>query len=211
MMRNSQSRPDGQHILIICGPSGSGKTTLIRRLLMAVPRLRFTVSHTTRSRRPGETPGVDYHFVNHAEFQAMIEAGAFVEWADVHGERYGTGWSELKQPDRNDRTMILDVDVQGAESVRKLMPASISVFIMPPSLHELRRRLMDRESHWTRSLEARLETARREMSLHHSFDFIVINDVLDNALDALIHIVCAMELRTQRQLQRVRQILGEQE
>jgi len=120
MMRNSQSRPDGQHILIICGPSGSGKTTLIRRLLMAVPRL-------------------------------------------------------------------------------------------PPSLHELRRRLMDRESHWTRSLEARLETARREMSLHHSFDFIVINDVLDNALDALIHIVCAMELRTQRQLQRVRQILGEQE
>lgn len=210
MTLDAQSHLNGEHLLVLSGPSGSGKTTLIRRLLMTVPRLHFTVSHTTRSRRPGETPGKDYHFVNHAEFDAMIAAKAFVEWADVHDERYGTSWSELKTPDKNDHTLILDVDIQGAEAVRKLMPASISVFIMPPSMQELRRRLMDRESQWTRSMEMRLETARHEISMYHRFDFIVFNDVLDNALNALIHIVNALELRTQRQMRRVRSILGEQ-
>ncbi|HDP95708.1 MAG TPA: guanylate kinase [Candidatus Aminicenantes bacterium] len=210
MALDAKSQSDGQHLLVVSGPSGSGKTTLIRRLMMAVPGLYFSVSHTTRKRRPGETPGVDYHFVNYAEFTAMIKAKAFVEWAAVHGERYGTSWSELRAVEKSDRTMILDVDIQGAEAVRKMMPASISVFIMPPSMQELRRRLMHRESQWTHTMEQRLETARHEMSLHHCFDFIVINDVLDNALDALVHIVNAMELRAQRQLSRVKRILGGQ-
>ncbi|MDY0296639.1 MAG: guanylate kinase [Acidobacteriota bacterium] len=209
MIPESQSGSRGENLLVLSGPSGSGKTTLVRRLLMEIPRMSFAVSHTTRARRPGETPGVDYHFVDAAEFAAMIKADAFVEWAEVHGERYGTSWAELRSSARESRSLILDVDVQGAEAIRTQLPEIMSVFIMPPSVHELKRRLMKRESQWTPSLEQRLKTALYEMSLHPRFDFIVINDILDNALEALIHITRAMEQRSQCQLARVKRILEE--
>lgn len=173
--------------------------------------MRFTVSHTTRSRRPGETPGADYHFINRVDFEAMIQAEKFVEWAEVHGQLYGTSWAELESSTQAGPTLILDVDIQGAEAIRKRLPECMSVFIMPPSIQELRRRLMRRETRWTDALEKRLNAAKAEMADHCRFDFIVVNDVLDDALSALTHIVLAIQHRTPRQMARVRRILGEEQ
>lgn len=209
MAKSAEMSQSGYGMLVLSGPSGSGKTTLVKRLLMAVPDLRFAISHTTRNRRPGETSGVDYHFVDKSEFLAMIDTHAFVEWAEVHDRYYGTSWAALKPPREDLGTMVLDLDVQGAESVRKRLPGSMSVFIMPPSMRELRRRLMDRESEWTDAMEKRLITAKREMACHGAFDFVVVNDVLENALTALIHIACAVRQLTPRQEERVKSILGE--
>lgn len=208
VLKSAEKNQAGYGMLVLSGPSGSGKTTLVKRLLMTVPDLRFAISHTTRKRRPGETSGVDYHFVDKHEFKSMIDTRAFLEWARVHGQYYGTSWAALKPPGEEDGTLILDLDVQGAESVRERLPGSMSVFIMPPSLRELRRRLMDREPEWTDAMEKRLVAAKKEMSVHGAFDFVVVNDVLENALTALIHIACAVRQLTPLQSERVKAILG---
>jgi len=203
------TREAGAGILVVSGPSGSGKTTLIQRLLMEIPDLEFSVSHTTRPRRPGEQSGRDYHFVSRETFDRMIGENAFVEWADVHDHRYGTSWDEIHMRANSGHILVLDLDVQGSASIRNRFTHSWSVFILPPSMKELRNRLVKRETRLSPEMKKRLETARREMARYSDYSYVIVNNALDVALDSLIHIVRALEAQTSMQTEQIRRILGE--
>ena len=203
------TRESGANILVVSGPSGSGKTTLIQRLLMEIPNLEFSVSHTTRPRRPGEQSGRDYHFVTRETFDRMIEENAFVEWADVHDHRYGTSWEEIHMRAKSGHILVLDLDVQGAASIRNHFIHSWSVFIMPPSMKELRSRLVKRETRLSQEMKTRLDTARREIACYRDYSYVIVNNALDVALDSLIHIVRAQETRTSLRTERILRIQGE--
>lgn len=202
-------RKPGANILVVSGPSGSGKTTLIRRLLMEMPDLEFSVSHTTRERRPGEKQERDYHFVSREVFDRMIGERAFVEWADVHGQRYGTSWNEIQRRANSTKILVLDLDVQGSAAIRDRFPDSWSVFILPPSMKELKARLVHRESTLSNAMKKRLETAVKEIACYPDYSFVIVNKVLDVALESLIHIVGALENRTSIQGERLRRLMGE--
>lgn len=181
-------------LYVVSGPSGCGKSTLIRRLLAEVPGLRFSVSHTTRPPRPSEREGREYYFVGREAFQRMIKAGAFVEWARVHGFLYGTSKKELaRRAGRGD--VVLDIDVQGARQVRVRFPEAVSIFIMPPAMGELRRRLRGRGADSPAALRRRLTAARREIRSYKDFDYVVVNDDLDKAAGELRSIVVSRRCR----------------
>lgn len=167
-------------ILVVSGPSGSGKTTLISRLRHAFPETVFSVSHTTRSRRPGEQNGREYYFIGRDEFLRLRDAGMFAEWAEVHQEFYGTSRREILEKS-NQGPLLLDVDVQGAAALKSEIPGAFMVFVVPPSLAELRSRLQQREGGLNSAMERRLETALVELRRYEMYDFIVVNDDLDQA------------------------------
>ena len=129
------------NIIIISGPSGSGKSTLIHELLAEFPELYFSVSHTTRPMRKNEVPGKDYHFISEREFQKMLDSDQFVEWAEVHGHHYGTSWKEIRAKSGKGRTLVLDIDSQGARNIKRQFPEAMTIFVIPPSLAELKKRL----------------------------------------------------------------------
>jgi guanylate kinase len=176
-------------ILVITGPSGVGKGTLIRLLLDRFPRMALSVSATTRDPRPGEEPGVDYHFLSPEEFQRRIDAGEFLEWAEYAGHRYGTLKSEL---DRDADPLVLEIEVQGARQVRERVPEATSVFIAPPSEEALRTRLVGRGSDDPEQIERRLAVAREELSAREEFDHVVVNDDLDAAVQELTRLVATI-------------------
>jgi len=183
-------------LYVVSGPSGGGKSTLIRRVLREVPRLRFSVSHTTRPRRASEREGRDYHFVPAEVFQRMAARGAFLEWAKVHGHLYGTSRAEVGGR-RGD--VVLDIDVQGARQVRAALGTTgeaVFVFVTPPSFRELVRRLRARGEDDAAAMARRLRNARREMRAAAGFDYIVINDDLESAVAELKTIVLAARCRT---------------
>ena len=178
-------------VFVITGPSGVGKGTLIRGLRARIPELELSVSATTRAPRPGEADGVDYVFLDQAEFERRVQAGDFVEHARYSGNRYGTLRSELETRTRKGHPVVLEIEVQGARLVREAMPEAVQVFIAPPGEESLRTRLIARGTDDPASVEARLETARRELEAQGEFRHVVVNDRLEDAVAELEGIVRA--------------------
>lgn len=176
-------------LFVISGPSGAGKGTLVARIRERYPRLGLTVSATTRAPRDGEVDGCSYYFLTEEEFSRRIEAGEFVEWAQVHGHRYGTLVSEVSSKLEGGSSLVLEIDVQGAFQVKERFPDAVLVFIMPPSLDVLRERLVDRGTESDNSLKLRLANAEREMALADRYDDIVVNDDLERATEELLGVI----------------------
>jgi guanylate kinase len=187
-------------LLILSSPSGAGKTTLSRKLLTRFPSLRFSVSHTTRTPRSGEVNGSDYYFVTRPQFDTLVENNAFVEWAEVHGNRYGTALGEIDraraEPDCTG--MIFDIDHQGARQICAKEPHSVAVFILPPSMTELHRRLRGRASESEEVVLRRFQAAKIEISHYGLFDYLIVNDDVDTAFRHLEAVVLAERSRRVR-------------
>ncbi len=176
---------------MITGPSGVGKGTLIRTLLERIPQLELSVSATTRSPRPGEEDGVAYHFLTDEEFERRVQAGDFVEHAGYSGRRYGTLREELDKRTRSGAPVVLEIEVQGARQVARTMPEAVRIFIAPPSEDALRNRLVGRGTDDPEQVEARLRTAHEELAAQDEFGHVVINDRLDDAVEAIEEVVRA--------------------
>ena len=177
------------HVFVITGPSGVGKGTLIRGLLERVPGLELSVSATTRAPRPGERDGVDYHFLSEDEFDRRVAAGDFVEHASYSGHKYGTLRSELERRMAEAAGVVLEIEVQGARQIRAAMPEAVQVFIAPPSVEALRARLVGRGTDAPEDVEARLATALEELQAEKEFEYVVVNDRLEQATEELADIV----------------------
>jgi guanylate kinase len=176
-------------VYVITGPSGVGKGTLIRLLRERVPELALSVSATTRQARPGETQGVEYHFISDDEFARHIADGDFVEWAEYSGRRYGTLREELERHTSGGRPVVLEIEVQGARQVRQTLPDAVQIFIRPPSDEALRDRLIGRGTDDAEQVERRLKVAEEELAAAGEFEHVVVNDRLDEAVDELAAIV----------------------
>ncbi len=181
--------------LIVTAPSGGGKTTLVGRLLGAFPDLVQSVSYTTRAPRPGEETGRDYHFVDAAEFDAMVAGDAFAEWAEVHGHRYGTAFARVEAARLGHRGVVFVIDVQGARQIKARIPDAVGVFVLPPSLAELERRLRGRGTDPEPVIVRRMHNALGEMQHYGLFDYLVLNDALESATEELVGIVRAERAR----------------
>ncbi len=176
-------------MIVITGPSGVGKGTLIARLRERVPELELSVSATTRRPRPGECDGIDYHFLTAEQFEEHVEAGDFLEHATYSGNRYGTLRAEVDRRLGEGRPVVLEIELQGARQVREAMPEALAVFIAPPSLPELRERLLGRRTDTAEQVQQRLRTAERELRAQPEFAHVVVNDELERASDELTAIV----------------------
>ncbi len=187
-------------VLVVSAPSGAGKTTLCRKLLATDPEISFSVSYTTRRPRPKEKNGVDYFFVDENTFQKMINQGLFLEWAWVHGHFYGTAQKQVEEALTSGRDVLLDIDVQGALQVRqRLGRDAVLVFILPPSLEELERRLRARGTEEEEILKRRLAAAKEEIAKANEFDYLVLNDHLEEAFSNFYAILIAERQKNFRQ------------
>jgi len=184
--------------VVLSAPSGAGKTTIARALVKEIEDVVFSVSATTRSARDHEVDGVDYHFLSEAEFRAMIEADELVEWAEVHGHLYGTSREALQAASEEGRFLILDVDVQGAMQMRDRVPDAVLVFVLPPSADVLVERLTERGTEGKDNVTQRIENARGELEQASRFDYIVVNENIEQAIDEVRSIVLAEGRRTDR-------------
>lgn len=182
-------------LYIVAAPSGAGKSTLVNALLKRESGIKLSISYTSRGPRPGEQDGVHYHFVSSATFMEMVERGEFFEYAIVHGDLKGTARTAVEQQLANGVDVLLEIDYQGARLVRHLMPDAISIFILPPSRDELERRLRSRAQDSEEVIRRRLSGSRAEISHAHEFDYIIVNENFDRALDDLTTIVHASRLR----------------
>ena len=182
--------------MIVSAPSGAGKTSLIKALMEQDQRVEVSVSHTTRPQRPGEVEGVNYFFISTETFHEMREAGAFFESAEVFGHFYGTSLTQLESRLSDGADVILEIDWQGAQQVRKLLPDSAWLFILPPSLAALKSRLQARGQDAEDTIDVRMRAARDEMSHWDEADYLIINDQFDSALEALQALVRSLRLRT---------------
>lgn len=187
---------DSARLFVISAPSGAGKTTVLRRVLDCVPRLRFSVSHTTRVPRPGEEDGRDYHFVDRAMFTSLAEAKGFIEMAEVHGELYGTSFAEWERAQGQGLDLLLDIDVQGATQVRQRVPDAVTIFILPPHHDDLERRLRSRGDVEEQRLVRRLAGARAEVARAREYDYITINGDLDLCVSQVEAVILAARCRT---------------
>ena len=187
------------NLFVVAAPSGGGKTSLTRALLESEPKILLSVSYTTRSPRPGETDGVDYHFVAPKRFEELKAAGEFLEHAQVHGNWYATSAIWLKRQIDAGQDVLLEIDWQGAAQVRKLIPASVHIFILPPSLASLEERLVRRGQDDSQTIARRLNAAREEMRHCGEFDYVIMNQEFASALEDLRAIVRASRLRSAQQ------------
>jgi len=190
------------NLFIITAASGAGKTSLIKALLAEDAHLKLSISHTTRKPRPGEQDGVDYHFVDDAMFLQMLGEAKFLESAEVHGARYGTSQSAVDAPLQAGHDVILEIDWQGAEQVRRLFPHAISIFVLPPSIETLEQRLNSRGQDSQETISKRVAAARAEMRHVSEFDYVTINNYFDVALQDIRAIIRAKRLVGTAQLQR---------
>jgi guanylate kinase len=190
-------------LVIISAPSGVGKTSLCKEVLKFFPDLRHSVSYTTRAPRPGEKDGLDYQFVSEEKFREMVDGGMFAEWAEIHGNRYGTAANALKEYLRSGNEVILDLDGQGARQIREEFPNSIYVYILPPSWKELEKRLRSRRTDSNEDIKRRLENAKEELQYAEHYDYIVINDAFNVAVSTLRSIIVAEKCRRKRVLKQV--------
>lgn len=188
------------NVFVVCAPSGAGKTSLVAELLRRDRSARLSVSHTTRAPRSGEQDGRDYHFVSRPVFEGMIEREEFLESAEVHGNLYGTSQAWIDEQIARDVDIVLEIDWQGAQQVRRLIPEAIGIFILPPSPDTLRRRLIDRGQDSTAVIERRLQAARSEIAHLTEFDYVMINNNFDDAVEDLVSIVRATRLRIAAQV-----------
>jgi guanylate kinase len=177
--------------VVVAAPSGTGKTTVCREVVERDPAIDFSVSHTTRPRRPSERDGVDYHFVTREEFDRLVAAGAFLEWAEYNGNRYGTSWAALDEPLRRGRDLLLEIEVQGARQVRARRADARFVFLLPPTLAVLRERLEQRGSDDAAAIAKRLAIAEREIEEGLLFDYAVVNDRLEACVGEVLAILAA--------------------
>jgi guanylate kinase len=200
--------PERGILFVISSPSGGGKGTLIRRILTHMPRLGYSVSWTTRAPRQGEVNGRDYHFVTQEEFIAARERGEFLEWASVHGNFYGTSLKVVERELVAGRDIVLEIDVQGATTLRRNGIEAVTVFIIPPSFEILRRRLTGRQSENSETLALRLQNSRGEVEHYREFDYVVLNDDVDRAATQLASIVYAERARRVRQERLAERVLA---
>ncbi|GAB6094755.1 guanylate kinase [Desulfatiferula olefinivorans] len=177
------------HLFVISAPSGTGKTTLCRLLLDAFDTIGYSVSHTTRSPRPGEVDGRDYFFVSTEVFETMIRDNALIEWARVHGNYYGTSSAFVRQCLESGRDILLDIDVKGAASIREQYPDAVTIFIMPPSMEALRERLNRRATDSPEVIETRITNAEEEIRHRDLYRHVIVNDDLDRAKDELFALI----------------------
>ena len=190
------------NVFIIAAPSGAGKTSLVKELVARDPDVSESISYTTRAPRPVEQNNRDYHFVDQETFERMINNGEFLESADVHGNLYGTGQQWVDSQCAAGRDIVLEIDWQGAQQVRKLLPDAIGIFVLPPSVDVLRSRLTARGQDSATVIDRRLAAARSEVAHVHEFDYVIINDDFGDAIQDLISIVRSTRLRLTAQLSR---------
>ncbi|MDR3279929.1 MAG: guanylate kinase [Synergistaceae bacterium] len=177
------------HLFILSGPAGAGKGTLRKILFQEIADLEFSVSCTTRKRRPGEVEGCDYYYVSHDDFKRMLEGNEFLEWAEVHGNYYGTRKSDVEKVLESGRDILLEIDVQGSGLVKSREPEAIRIFITAPSLDILENRLEDRGTETQDQLDIRLRNAAREMRLAREYDHVIVNDEIPRASKELVELV----------------------
>ena len=182
-------------LFVVSAPSGTGKTTLVERLVERTPNLKMSRSYTSRAARQGETDGVDYNFVTRERFEAMVAAGAFLEWADLFGNLYGTSAADTERILESGSDVVLVIDVQGARQVRRRRAETTAIFVMPPSFDVLEQRLRGRSKDSEEAIQRRLRVARQEVAAFAEYDFLVINDELAAAVDRLRSIVLAERAR----------------
>ena len=190
-------------ILILSAPSGAGKTSLCRELFKIFPDMKESVSYTTRAPRAGEVEGEAYHFVTDEVFERMVEEDAFAEWAEVHGNKYGTALRTLEEARKNGVDLVLDIDCQGALKLKEQFEGGVYVFIMPPSMEELRRRLEHRSSDAQEVIERRIARAADEIKESRWYDYIIFNDNFEVACQELAAIVIAQRRKTFRMMEKV--------
>ena len=196
-------------LYIVSAPSGAGKTSLVKALLKTDPAIRLSVSYTTRAPRPGETDGRDYHFVSRERFEAMLAEGEFLEHAKVYGNFYGTSKGVIARDLDAGRDILLEIDWQGAAQVKAHFPQSASIFILPPSFNALRTRLNGRGQDSAEVIERRLAAAAHDVAHAGAFDYIIVNDDFDHALQDLVAITRSIRLEAARQLDRYAALFDE--
>lgn len=195
-------------LFVVSSPSGGGKGTIIKHVLDVVENLSYSVSYTTRAPRLSEVDGREYFFISRQTFDEMAAAGEFLEWACVHGNYYGTSKQQIIEETASGADIILEVDVQGAASVRQLLMDSVSIFILPPSYEVLRQRLIARGTDSPEELAVRLRNAPEELKQYSSFDYVIINDEIDRAAGQLASIIYAERARCMRQESLVREVIS---
>jgi guanylate kinase len=195
-------------LFVVSAPSGTGKTTVVERLVQTVPDLGLSRSYTSRAMRAGEAPGVDYNFVTRARFEAMVAEDAFLEWADVFGNLYGTCAADAERELAAGRDLMLVIDVQGARQVRSHGASAIGVFVLPPSFDALEQRLRGRSKDSEEAIRKRLATARREVRAVAEYEYVIVNDELDACVDRLRAIVLAERARPRVMAPSIARIVG---
>ena len=195
-------------LFVISAPSGAGKTSICRKILQTLPGLHQSISYTTRPKRDGERDGADYHFVTTDVFQQMVTEGVFAEWAEVHGNCYGTARASLEKAAAEGADILLDIDFQGAEQLRYSGLDGVFIFILPPRMDELRRRLDNRNTDNDRVIERRMKNAAGEIAEAVKFDYLVVNDVLESAADTIMAIMKAETARTRRMVETLPEEFG---
>ncbi|MFL2491364.1 MAG: guanylate kinase [Luminiphilus sp.] len=205
---NKQDHTTGQ-LYVISAPSGAGKTSLVKALLESTSNLQVSVSHTTRAIRPGESDGVNYHFVDESEFTSIRDAHGFFEWAQVFGNFYGTSRHAIQERLAEGIDIVLEIDWQGARQVKMLVDDAVSIFILPPSTAALRKRLTDRGQDDDEIIEGRMQAARDELAHYDEADFIVLNDDFEIALQDLQSIIRAQRLSQQVQSRELTSVIAD--
>ena len=197
------------NLFVVVAPSGAGKTSLVVELLKRDPHIKLSVSYTTRPPRDGEADGREYHFVSRAKFEQMIAAGDFLEHADVYGNYYGTSRRWIDRELAGDHDVLLEIDWQGARQLRAIFPHMVGIFILPPSLAELRRRLEGRGKDAPETIERRMAGAREDISHVLEFEYIIVNESFDHALDDLLALVRATRVSRAQQAVRLKKLIDE--
>ena len=193
--------------VIISAPSGAGKSTLISRIMKKDPRFSFSVSTTTRSPREGEKDGINYYFKDRKDFEKMIENDEFLEWAEVHGNLYGTSKKEVDRIHAAEKIPLFDIDVQGAKNIREKI-AGVFVFIVPPSMEELERRLLSRSTDSQETIKLRIKNASVELAYAGIYDYVIVNDSLETAESDFFSVMRAEEIRTSRMIFKINELAG---
>jgi guanylate kinase len=185
-------------LFVVSGPSGAGKTTLYREAASSLPNLKHSVSYTTRRPRPGEVNDRDYTFINRDEFRGMIDRAEFAEWAEIHGKLYGTSKKRLEETMDSGIDAILDIDVQGAEQLKKKYKGGVYIFVLPPSLEALGERLQKRMVNSKEEIEKRLKVAAKEIKRYREYESVIVNNILEDALKELSAIIISKRVSTER-------------
>ncbi len=201
--------PSRGNLFVIVAPSGAGKTSLVNELLKEEPNIRLSISYTTRKPREGEADGREYHFVDHAKFEKMVAAGDFLEHANVYGNFYGTSRRWIENELAGDHDVLLEIDWQGARQVRELFPRMVGIFILPPSLEELRKRLEARGTDSRETIDRRMASAREDISHVLEFEYIIVNERFEAALTDVESVVRATRVSQAQQSVRLAPLLAE--